>query len=367
MAANSRGLSVAHLTKRYGAVVAVDDVSLEVERGAFLTLLGPSGSGKTTILMAIAGFVEPSAGEIRSGERAITHLPPEKRNFGMVFQGYALFPHMSVGENVAFPLKVRGRARAETTAMVKSALDLVQLGHLRDRLPRQLSGGQQQRVALARALVFDPDILLLDEPLSALDKKLRADLQLELKALHQRVGKTFIYVTHDQDEALSMSDEIVILRHGRIVQQGSPNALYEAPRTHFVADFLGKSNFLAGRVGGRVGAGDATGFRYLVNERPFVQAASGRVAPEGTDILIGLRPEKLELSGDAPPDTANRVEGKIANWSYFGANLSIIAETPIGPIAATVPSWRSGMTPQAGAPVWIGWEADASVVLEDDR
>ncbi|MBV8650548.1 MAG: ABC transporter ATP-binding protein, partial [Alphaproteobacteria bacterium] len=253
MAANSRGLSVEHLTKRYGAIVAVDDVSLEVERGTFLTLLGPSGSGKTTILMAIAGFVEPTSGEIRSGERIITHLPPEKRNFGMVFQGYALFPHMSVGENVAFPLKVRGRPRAETNAMVKSALDLVQLGHLKDRLPGQLSGGQQQRVALARALVFDPDILLLDEPLSALDKKLRADLQIELKALHQRVGKTFIYVTHDQDEALSMSDEIVILRHGRIVQQGSPNALYEAPRTHFVADFLGKSNFLAGRVGGRAG------------------------------------------------------------------------------------------------------------------
>ncbi len=363
MAGTSQGLSVERLTKRYGGVVAVDDVSLEVERGKFLTLLGPSGSGKTTILMAIAGFVEPSAGEIRSGDRVITHLPPEKRNFGMVFQGYALFPHMSVGENVAFPLKVRGRPRAETAAMVKSALDLVQLGHLKDRLPGQLSGGQQQRVALARALVFDPDILLLDEPLSALDKKLRADLQLELKALHQRVGKTFIYVTHDQDEALSMSDEIVILRHGRIVQQGSPSALYEAPRTHFVADFLGKSNFLTGRVGD----GDASGFRYLVNERPFLQAAPGRVAPEGTDILIGLRPEKLELRGDAPPDTANRLEGRIANWSYFGANLSIIAETPIGPIAATVPSWRSQMTPATGAPVWIGWEADASVVLEDDR
>jgi putative spermidine/putrescine transport system ATP-binding protein len=363
MAANSQGLSVERLTKRYGMVVAVDDVSLDVERGRFLTLLGPSGSGKTTILMAIAGFVEPSAGEIRTGDRVITHLPPEKRNFGMVFQGYALFPHMSVGENVAFPLKVRGRARTETTAMVGSALDLVQLSHLRDRMPGQLSGGQQQRVALARALVFDPDILLLDEPLSALDKKLRADLQLELKALHQRVGKTFIYVTHDQDEALSMSDEIVILRHGRIVQQGSPNALYEAPRTHFVADFLGKSNFLAGRVGGS----DAGGFRYVVNERPFVQAASGSAAPEGTDILIGLRPEKLELRGDAPPATANRLEGKIANWSYFGANLSIIAETPIGPIAATVPSWRSQMIPATGAPVWIGWEADASVVLEDDR
>src|SRR6185312_13168665 len=309
MRAEPEGLSVARLTKRYGKVAAVDDVSLAVERGEFLTLLGPSGSGKTTILMAVAGFVEPTSGDIRMGERVITHLPPEKRNFGMVFQGYALFPHMTVRENVGFPLKVRGRSRSEAAKRVDDALDLVQLSRLGDRLPAQLSGGQQQRVALARALVFDPDILLLDEPLSALDKKLRAELQLELKALHQRVGKTFIAVTHDQDEALSMSDEVAILRHGRIVQKGTPTALYETPRTRFVAGFLGESNFLSGRMGAR----ENGGFVFVAEGMSFIQAASEAPPPEGAPVLIGLRPEKLHVAGEAPPDTANRIEGRIAN------------------------------------------------------
>jgi putative spermidine/putrescine transport system ATP-binding protein len=363
MTTRTQGLAITRLTKRYGSVVAVDDVSLAVERGEFLTLLGPSGSGKTTILMAVAGFVEPTSGEIRAGERIITRLPPEKRNFGMVFQGYALFPHMTVAENVAFPLKVRGRSRGEATTLVRDALDLVQLSHLGDRLPAQLSGGQQQRVALARALVFDPDILLLDEPLSALDKKLRAELQLELKALHQRVGKTFIAVTHDQDEALSMSDEVAILRHGRIIQKGTPAALYETPRTRFVADFLGESNFLSGRVSGR----DGSGFVFVSEGQSFLQAEAASPPAEGATVLIGLRPEKLEVQGDAPPDTANRIEGRIVNWTYFGANLSIIADTAVGRLAATLPSWRCRVTPAVGAAIWLGWEPDASVLIEDDR
>ncbi|MBM3524592.1 MAG: ABC transporter ATP-binding protein, partial [Alphaproteobacteria bacterium] len=248
LAGNAHNLHIRNLVKRYGSVAAVDDVTFTVERGRFVTLLGPSGSGKTTVLMAIAGFVEPTSGRILVGERDITDLPPEKRNFGMVFQGYALFPHLTVAENVAFPLRVRKIGASETTERVKRALDLVQLGTLGERLPRQLSGGQQQRVALARALVFEPELLLLDEPLSALDKKLRAELQWELKALHQRVGLTFIYVTHDQDEALSMSDEIAILRDGKIVQSGGPGELYDKPRSRFVADFLGKSNFITGVV-----------------------------------------------------------------------------------------------------------------------
>ena len=363
MANGAHGLSIEKLTKHYGNLVVVDDVSLVVERGEFLTLLGPSGSGKTTILMSIAGFVEPTSGIIRVDDRVITHLPPEKRNFGMVFQGYALFPHMTVGENVAFPLKVRRRSSSEIAERAKTALDLVQLYHLRDRLPAQLSGGQQQRVALARALVFDPDILLLDEPLSALDKKLRAELQLELKDLHQRVGKTFIYVTHDQDEGLSMSDEIAILRHGRIIQKDSPSALYERPLTHFVADFLGKSNFLAGRAGRREG----NSLSYLVNDRRFLQALTDSTAPEESTVLIGLRPEKVEVRGDAPPDTTNCLEGKIVKWSYFGANLSIVADTPAGELSAIVPSWRLRITPALGEQIWLGWEPDASVVLEDDR
>lgn len=192
------------MTKRYGSFTAVADVSLRVERGEFLTLLGPSGSGKTTILMCIAGFVAPTAGAILLDGKDITPLPPERRDFGMVFQGYALFPHMTVAENVAFPLRVRKLSAADREAKVRAALDLVQLQGFAERLPRQLSGGQQQRVALARALVFDPALLLLDEPLSALDKKLRAELQEELKALHRRVGRTFVNVTHDQEEALSL-------------------------------------------------------------------------------------------------------------------------------------------------------------------
>ena len=223
-------LSLKGLTKRYGQQAAIEDVSIDVARGKFVTLLGPSGSGKTTILMAVAGFVPPTSGQILLDEKDITHLAPEHRNFGMVFQGYALFPHMTVEENVWFPLRVRGIPLAKARQNVTAILDLVQLGGLAKRLPTELSGGQQQRVALARALVFQPDLMLLDEPLSALDKRLRADLQWELSALHRRLGATFISVTHDQEEALSMSDDIVILREGRVEQSGSPSATLQPPR-----------------------------------------------------------------------------------------------------------------------------------------
>src|SRR4051812_45852863 len=241
-------LSLQSLTRRYGDVRAVDNVSLDVERGRFLTLLGPSGSGKTTLLMMIAGFVAPTSGDVVIHGDVITHMPPDKRKFGMVFQGYALFPHMTVAENVAFSLDVRGRPAAEISTNVRRVLDMVQLTHLADRLPKQLSGGQQQRVAVARALAFDPELLLLDEPLSALDKKLRLEVQEELKDLHRRLGVTFICVTHDQEEALSLSDEIAIMRDGRVEQVGTPHGLYEAPRSRFVADFLGRSNFIAAVV-----------------------------------------------------------------------------------------------------------------------
>ena len=257
--AAAHSLTLRGISKHYVAVRAVDDVDLVVPRGEFLTLLGPSGSGKTTILMMIAGFVHPTSGDILLDDREITHLPPEKRNFGMVFQGYALFPHMTVEQNVGFPLKVRRMGRAEAEPLISDVLDLVQLAHLRDRLPRQLSGGQQQRVALARALVFSPDILLLDEPLGALDKKLRTEVQIELKDLHRRVGTTFLYVTHDQEEALSMSDRIAIVRDGKFVQMGRPDELYERPASRFVADFLGKSNFFTGRRGAAIDGGFTVG------------------------------------------------------------------------------------------------------------
>src|SRR5262245_17931427 len=305
----AHNLALREVSKHYGSVAAVDRVSLEVPRGQFLTLLGPSGSGKTTLLMIIAGFVEPTAGDVLVDGARITPLPPEKRNFGMVFQGYALFPHLTVHDNVAFPLKVRGVSRADAADRIRGALDLVQLVPLAERYPRQLSGGQQQRVALARALVFAPDILLLDEPLSALDKKLRAELQWELKQIHQRVGTTFIYVTHDQEEALSMSDEIAIIRDGRIVQAGRPRLLYERPATRFVADFLGKSNFIAGRVV----AVDGDRVVYDVAGCQYVQAHAGGTV--GADVLVALRPEKVQLRDAARRDAgANVIAGKISAW-----------------------------------------------------
>ena len=232
------------LTRRYGSMVALDGVDLDVAQGEFLTLLGPSGSGKTTLLMILAGFTRPDAGSIRFGGVEVVRTPPHKRNLGVVFQSYALFPHMDVAANVAFPLVLRGVNGAERTRRVNAALELVQLGALGGRRVQELSGGQRQRVALARAIVFEPGILLMDEPLSALDKKLREQMQIELRHLHRRLGTTVIYVTHDQREALTMSDRVAVIDHGRVAQIDTPRRLYEAPASHFVADFIGDSTFL---------------------------------------------------------------------------------------------------------------------------
>jgi putative spermidine/putrescine transport system ATP-binding protein len=356
-------LALRGLSKRYGSFTAVDQVSLQVERGQFLTLLGPSGSGKTTILMCIAGFVEPSEGAILLDGRDITALPPERRDFGMVFQGYALFPHMTVAENVAFPLRVRRMGQAECQAKVKAALDLVQLDRFADRLPKQLSGGQQQRVALARALVFDPALLLLDEPLSALDKKLRAELQEELKALHRRVGRTFVNVTHDQEEALSLSDRIAILNHGKLVQEGGPTELYDAPRTRFVADFLGKSNFLHGTVE----EVSPEGFAIEAGGTRVVQALQGGTPPaHGTQALLSLRPEKIALLAEGEA-AENAVTGRIAAWSYLGAGYALTVATPgLGDLRVALPTWRAPIAPRDGLEVRLGWSADASVPVLDD-
>ena len=359
MSAAGHALSLHGVTKRYGSFVAVDGVSLDVERGEFLTLLGPSGSGKTTILMMVAGFVDPTEGAVRLDGRDITPLPPEKREFGMVFQGYALFPHMTVAENVGFPLRVRGLPRADRDARVRAALDLVQLAQFTDRLPKQLSGGQQQRVALARALVFDPNLLLLDEPLSALDKKLRAELQEELKALHRRVGRTFINVTHDQEEALSLSDRIAILNHGKLVQAGAPGALYERPATRFVADFLGKSNFLAGTV-----RSAENGLATLdVGGQAIAQAVDAAPAI-GTPMLLSLRPEKIAL---ATGGADNTVAGTIASWSYLGAGYSLRVAVPgLGELRVALPAWRAPIAPRDGMAVSLAWSADAAVPVQED-
>jgi putative spermidine/putrescine transport system ATP-binding protein len=363
MSGTGHALALQGLTKCYGSFTAVADVSLRVERGEFLTLLGPSGSGKTTILMCIAGFVAPTAGAILLDGKDITPLPPERRDFGMVFQGYALFPHMTVAENVAFPLRVRKLSAADREAKVRAALDLVQLLGFAERLPRQLSGGQQQRVALARALVFDPALLLLDEPLSALDKKLRAELQEELKALHRRVGRTFVNVTHDQEEALSLSDRVAILNHGKLIQEGAPAHLYEQPRTRFVADFLGKSNFLQGEVRESVPGGFVIG----AGATRIVQAVAENHRPaHGSRVLLSLRPEKITLMAEQD-EADNVVEGRISAWSYLGAGFGLNVETPdFGLLRVALPTWRAPIAPREGLAVRLGWSAAASVPVMED-
>ena len=363
MSGTGHALALQGLTKRYGSFTAVADVSLRVERGEFLTLLGPSGSGKTTILMCIAGFVAPTAGAILLDGKDITPLPPERRDFGMVFQGYALFPHMTVAENVAFPLRVRKLSAADREAKVRAALDLVQLQGFAERLPRQLSGGQQQRVALARALVFDPALLLLDEPLSALDKKLRAELQEELKALHRRVGRTFVNVTHDQEEALSLSDRVAILNHGKLIQEGAPAHLYEQPRTRFVADFLGKSNFLQGEVRESVPGGFVIG----AGATRILQAVAENHRPaHGSRVLLSLRPEKIALMSEQD-EADNIVEGRIAAWSYLGAGFGLNVETAdFGLLRVALPTWRTPIAPRDGLAVRLGWSAAASVPVMED-
>lgn len=354
-------LHLERVRKTYGTVIAVDDISLTISPGRFLTILGPSGSGKTTLLMMIAGFVTPSSGAIRLGAQDITLLAPEKRDFGMVFQGYALFPHLSVRDNIAFALRLRRMAPQAIHREVEGMLELVELTGLGDRLPRQLSGGQQQRVALARALVFNPKLLLLDEPLSALDKKLRAGLQEELRSLHQRLGTTFIFVTHDQEEALSMSDEIAIMNHGRIVQHGSPGDLYDKPISRFVADFLGRSNFLEGELLRIEGAT----LLYRIGAETFRQRWTG--SPLGWDkMLVGLRPEKIAASPGRPAGTANALAGRIVGAAYHGTVHHLRVETAIGIMQVALGTWKSPVDPAEGTKIWLTWDEEASVVLSED-
>jgi putative spermidine/putrescine transport system ATP-binding protein len=353
-------ISLRRLTKRYGAHVAVEDVTLDVAPGEFLSLLGPSGSGKTTILMAIAGFVAPDSGDILLDGVRINELPPEKRNFGVVFQGYALFPHMAVRANVGYPLAVRGVARAEIARRVDRVLDLVQLGVFADRLPRQLSGGQQQRVALARALVFEPAVVLLDEPLSALDKKLRAELEIELKALHARLGTTFINVTHDQEEAMTMSDRIVILRDGRIVQIGSPAELYHRPATRFVAEFLGRATFLTGIVDSIAD----NAFALRIGDRTVRSAMPERGLKPGDQAVLALRPERITLRETRSGDCANHLPGTISSTAFMGMQHYYVVDTPVGAIAALMPSFGGGALKAAGTRVSVEWPLEAAVHVD---
>ena len=297
------------LTKRYGELYALDSVDLEVRSGEFLTLLGPSGSGKTTLLMAIAGFTRPDAGSIRFGEREVILTPPHQRGVGMVFQSYALFPHMSVAENIAFPLRLRGVRAKECAEHVDIALETVQLSGLGDRSIDQLSGGQRQRVALARAFVFRPRILLMDEPLSALDKKLRERMQIELKHLHNQLGVTTVYVTHDQREALTMSDRIAVINHGKLAQVDTPEAIYNHPTNSFVADFIGESTMLPLT---RDGTGQLFFENHLIAATPPVESA------EHWSLVI--RPERLFVIRDDAKETEHTIvfDGVVQDFVFQG-------------------------------------------------
>ena len=313
------------VSKSYdGRQMVIEGLDLDVARGEFLTLLGPSGSGKTTTLMMLAGFEIPSGGEILLDGRDITHTPPHKRGIGVVFQSYALFPHMSIAENVAYPLRVRGVSKAEAAREVAAALDMVRLAEFGDRRPAQLSGGQQQRVALARALVFRPPLVLLDEPLGALDKQLRESMQYELKQLHEALGVTMVYVTHDQSEALTMSDRIALFDDGRIQQIAAPREIYEHPETLFVAEFIGESNRLTGAYAGREGEEGAVRLDdgRVLHARPAEGLAPGR------RVHLSVRPERMHVGRDG--DVANALPARITGVIYLGDAVRCTLETATG-------------------------------------
>ena len=353
-----RGLVVlAGLSKHYAPVRALDNVSLEIHPGELLTLLGPSGSGKSTLLMIVAGFVQPDAGDVLLDGRSILDLPPHKRNIGIVFQQYSLFPHLSVMDNTAYALKVRGVPRAERERAAAEALTLVKLAGFAGRKPSQLSGGQQQRVALARALVFTPPILLMDEPLGALDRKLRAEMQLEIRSLQRQLGITTLYVTHDQEEALTISDRIAVIHDGRIAQIGSPVEMYERPASPFVADFLGESNLLRGKVSsagnGAVVVRTAGGLD--------VRAVDDNRFRLGDEVVAALRPERITVNSRAAASAGQG--GSVEQLIYLGASLRLLIRLNGDRLVATVNRHALDFEPTVGAEVQVGWDLGAPILL----
>jgi len=338
------------VVKEFAEVRAVDGISLEIPRGSFFALLGPSGCGKTTTLRMIGGFEEPTEGQIYLGDRDVVGLPPYKRDVNTVFQSYALFPHMTVAENVAFGLERRRIGKTERRSRVREVLELVDLAGREDRRPKQLSGGQQQRVALARAIVCNPRVLLLDEPLGALDLKLRKQMQLELKGIQNEVGITFVHVTHDQEEAMTMADTIAVMNQGRIEQLGSPAELYEQPRTAFVAGFLGKSNLLAGTVAGE-------GVVRLVDGSEIRASTNGDVGA----VSIGVRPEKIRLGETG----VNTLSGTVKESAYIGVATEVVVATPVGELTVFHQNVEAGGgAPAPGSQVTLSWASEATFVVD---
>jgi spermidine/putrescine ABC transporter ATP-binding subunit len=357
---NGATVSLRELHKDFGQVGAVRDVSLEVGAGEFLTLLGPSGSGKSTTLMMIAGFETPSAGDILIDGKSVVAVSPHRRNIGMVFQNYALFPHLTVAANIGFPLKQRGIARAERDRMVRDALDLVRLPGYGDRFPRQLSGGQQQRVALARAIVFKPRLLLMDEPLGALDKQLRESLQLEMRRLHADLGITFLYVTHDQEEALTMSDRIAVMNEGRIAQIGRPEDLYDRPCSRFVASFLGESNFLPGIVRG------FQGDDIVIAEcgGTMIQAVAPSHPACGATVMLTMRPERMRFADGVASADCNRLHTTVTEAIFAGERRRYLLAAQDGSVMVLKEASGAGVRRRAvGEIAEIAWSAADTVVV----
>ncbi|WP_226951486.1 ABC transporter ATP-binding protein [Rhizobium terrae] len=345
------GMSVLmqNVSKSYGSFEAIKNVSLDVKGGEFISLLGPSGSGKTTLLMMLAGFEVPNGGSIRIGDRDITNLPPNKREIAMVFQKYALFPHLSVRQNIAFPLEMRGVAKDIQSKKIQEALTLVKLNGYEERKPHELSGGQAQRVALARAIVFDPRVILMDEPLGALDRNLRQHMQVELKQLQQRLGSTVVYVTHDQEEALTMSDRIAVMDKGRIAQIGSPQDLYHRPENVFVGKFIGEMTLLSGTISH---ADDASTIIDLGGGEKISCRAFEQRFTVGEKAVLGVRPEDLSISRSAQP--LKEVSGTVVHVRYNGsASLVSLEHTSGAVILVAIPERERGTAPQVGSTVVI--------------
>ena len=355
------------VSKLFGDLAAVDDLSLDIAEGEFFSMLGPSGCGKTTTLRMIGGFEDPSLGTVYLGGRDVTDDPPYKRDVNTVFQSYALFPHLNVRENVAFGLRRKKIPGDQIEQRVKDVMHLVDLVGFEERKPPQMSGGQQQRVALARALVNSPKVLLLDEPLGALDLKLRKKMQLELKRIQQEVGITFIYVTHDQEEAMTMSDRIAVMRHGRIEQLGQPEFVYENPATEFVAGFLGASNLLEGEVK-EANNGMST---VLLPHGGTVQLPGSRIPPDiGSRVKVGVRPEKVEITrGSRAADGTNSIEGTVSMITYIGVSHQFKVSAPDGAVFTVyVQNLDAEEAPRQGEGVTLSWKPEYTfaVAPQDD-
>ena len=351
-------VTIEGVSKAYGKTRALDDIGLEVGAGEFVTLLGPSGSGKTTLMMAIAGFLRPDCGSVRFDGKEMIHAPPHRRNVGLVFQNYALFPHMSVLENVAYPLRQRRVGRRECGERAASALETVRLAGFGARRVDQLSGGQRQRVALARAIVFEPRLLLMDEPLSALDRKLRDQMQLELRTLHARLRVTTIYVTHDQREALTMADRVAVMRGGRIEQVDPPRRLYERPRTRFIADFVGESSFVPVEL--RDGAAWMNGTRVLTAD-PL---------PSAKRACLVARPEKLTLRPDPADRSINQLSGIVEEQVFQGDSLLLQIRLADGTRLIARHATRRELLaalPSTGQPITVGLHPDDTILVAEDE